>query len=136
MTAESSREALLRELAQLIHERAGIDKRISARERSLKELTRSELENASVQLPYLNGRISAHAKKILEERGAIPRSELVEILQKGGAGVLNKNQRKEIDKALERCLSIGTIRETSTGLANAAPAKPVKKPSLFQKKKK
>lgn len=132
----TAKEALVRELAQLIQERSGIDKRIAARERSLKELTRSELESASTQLPYLNGRISTHAKKILEERGAVPRSDLMEILQKGGAGVLNKNQRKEIDKALERCLSIGTIRETPTGLVSAEPGKPVKKSTLFSKKKK
>lgn len=132
----TAKEALVRELAQLIQERSGIDKRIAARERSLKELTRSELESASTQLPYLNGRISTHAKKILEERGSVPRSDLMEILQKGGAGVLNKNQKKEIDKALERCLSIGTIRETPTGLVNAEPGKPVKKSALFSKKKK
>lgn len=135
MTA-TGKEVLVKELAEMIQARVFLDKRIESQKRAIKELTRSELENSSRALPYLNGRISTHAKKILEERGATLRSDLVDILRAGGAGRLAENGPKEIDKALNRCLDLGTIRETSTGLVNADPAKPVKKSSLFSKKKK
>lgn len=131
----TAKEALVRELTQLLHERAGLDKRIAGTQRALKEITRTELEGGSKELPYLNGRISGHALQVLKERGATPRPELVEMLKRGGAGILNKNQMKEINKALDRCLEIGTIRETSSGLVLVHPTKPVKKSGLFGKKK-
>ena len=134
MTA-TGKEVLIKELAEMLHSRIILDKRIESQKRAIKELTRSELENSSRSLPYLNGRISTHAKRILEERGATPRSDLVEILQNGGAGRLTENGPKEIGKALDRCLDLGTMRETPIGLVNADPTKPAKKTIGLLKKK-
>ena len=135
MTA-TPKESIFEALAGKLRARSALDEQIAALEKMLKDAKRLELKQSSKSLPYLDGRISTHAWNILKERGATPRSELIAILESGGAGATHKNAVKEIDKALNRFIDVGKIVETPHGLDIGHPTKPVRKSALFSKKKK
>ena len=130
------KESIFEALRAKLKARDALNEQISDLEKMYKDAKRLELKQSSKSLPYLDGRISTHAWNILKEQGAMPRSELIAILESGGAGALHKNPVKEIDKALDRFIEVGKIVEAKNGLSIGDLGKPVRKRTLLRKKNK
>lgn len=128
------KEGIVQRLESIKKEKKALDDEEDSLNKALTLVKKSELKRSGADLPYLDGRIAKHILDILKERGPTPEPELRAALEAGGAERLKK--KGQITKSLNRLMDTGKIVETPHGLDIGHPTRPVKKSTLFSRKKK